>query len=292
MGRTEGGATDSDFGRYLDARWGDLVGGLEGEGVAADDARLAVAETLLASRRSWSRRVRDEQVDISLWAEVRERAGLPTRPGEAVPHGVRPFDPRDAPEVWLARAEERRAARRRRSAFRGLAWLAVAAALAAGWAWWAARPAPHEVREEANPLPVIWYAEGELHLEEVVVELPAVVEFVAWGSGAAARLSSGQVVQVDSDGDVHEVDDAPATLDDPADPPPFLALGPYDVVVQSAPVPGGGWVHLLDSSRRESVLDGVRLSESGRRAIVVCTADFSCGQPRTIFEADGTIRLR
>ena len=292
MGRTEGRATDSDFARYVDARWSDLVGGLEAEGVPADDARLAVAETLLASRRSWSRRVRDEQVDVSLWAEARERAGLPTRPGEAVPHGVRSFDPRDTAEVWLARAEERRSARRRRSAHRGLAWLAVAAALAAGWAWWAARPPPHEVREEANPLPVVWYAEGELHLEEVVVELPAVAEFVAWGSGAAVRLSSGQVVQVDADGDVHEVDDAPATLDEPAAPPPFLALGRYDVVVQSAPVPGGGWAHLLDSSRRESVLDGVRLSESGRRAIVVCTADFSCGQPRTVFEADGSIRLR
>src|SRR5687768_16261690 len=292
MGPTEGRATDSDFARYLDARWADLVGGLEDEGVPADDARLAVAETMLASRRSWSRRVRDEQVDVSLWAEVRERAGLPTRPGEAVPHGVLHFDPRDTPDEWLARAEERRSARRRRSVRRGLAGLAVAVVLAGSWAWWAGRPGPHEVREEVNPFPVIWYAEGELHLEEVVVELPAVTEFVAWGSGAAARLRSGDVVQVDSDGDVHEVDDAPATLDDPADPPPFLALGPYDVVVQSAPVPGGGWVHLLDSSRRESVLDGVRLSESGRRAIVVCTADLSCGEPRTIFEADGSIRLR
>lgn len=287
-----GRATDSDFARYLDARWADLVGGLEDEGMPADDARLAVAETLLASRRSWSRRVRDEQVDVSLWAEVRERAGLPARPGEAVPHGVRPFDPRDTPEEWLAMAEARRSAGRLRSARRGLAWLAVAAVLVAGWAWWAGRPAPHEVREEANPLPVIWYAEGELHLEEVVVELPAVVSFVAWGSGAAVRLASGEMVRVDADGDVHGLDDAPATLDEPPDPPPFLALGPYDIVVQSAPVPGGGWVHLLDSSRREGVRDEVRQSESGRRAIVVCTADFSCGAPRTIFEADGTIRLR
>jgi hypothetical protein len=287
-----GRATDSDFARYLDARWADLVGGLEDEGVPADDARLAVAETLLASRRSWSRRVRDEQVDVSLWAEARERAGLPARPGEAVPHGGRSFDPRDTPEVWLARAEERRSARRHRSTRRGLAWLAVAAVLAAGGVGWAGRPGPYEVREEANPLPVIWYAQGELHLEEVVVGLPAVEEFVAWGAGAAARLRSGQVVRVDADGDVHDLDDAPATLDEPPDPPPFLALGPYDVVVQSAPVPGGGWVHLLDSSRREGVLDAVRQSESGRRAIVVCTADFSCGEPRTVIEADGSIRLR
>jgi very-short-patch-repair endonuclease len=36
----------------------------------------------------------------------------------------------------------------------------------------------------------------------------------------------------------------------------------------------------------------VRQSESGRRALVVCTADFSCSEPRTIVETDGTIRLR
>ena len=286
------GATDADFAGYLDARWADLVGGLEDEGVPADHARLVVAETLLASRRSWSRRVRDEQVDVSLWAEVRERAGLPARPGEAVPHGVRRLDPSDAPDEWLARSDERRSARRRGAARRGLGWLAVVAVLAAGWMWWASRPPPIEVRQEANPLPVIWYAQGELHLEEVVVELPTVEEFVAWGSGAAARLRSGEVVRIDADGDVHDLDDAPPALDETPAVPPFLALGQYDVLVQSAPVPGGGWAHLLDSSRRQGVRDEVRQSETGRRAIVVCTADYSCSAPRTVVEADGSIRLR
>lgn len=285
-------AGDTDFTRYLDARWADLVGGLEDEGVPPDLARLAVAETLLASRRSWSRRVRDEQVDVSLWAELRERTGLPTRPGEAAPHGVRPTDPRDTAEPWLVRASQLRAARRRRGARRGVAWLAVAAVLAAGWLWWAGRAEAPEVREEANPLPVIWYAESELHLERVVVELADVDEFVAWGSGAAVRLRSGDVVRVDADGDVHELDEAPDALDATPQAPPFLALGEYDVLVQSVPVPGGGWAHLLDSSRRDGAQDGVRQSESGRRAIVVCTADFTCSQPRTISEAGGSIRLR
>ena len=285
-------AADPDFGRYLDARWPDLVGGLEDEGVAPDRARLAVAETLLASRRSWARRVREEQVDVSLWAEMRERTGLPARPGQAAPHGVRRLDPRDTSEEWLARAGDLRAARRRRSVRRGLVGLAVLAVLVAGWVWWAGRPPPREVREEANPLPVAWYAQGELHLEEVVVELPGVDEFVAWGSGVAARMRSGDVVRVDARGGVHEIDDAPAPLDHPLRPPPFLALGPYDVLVQSVPVPGGGWAHLLDSSRRAGGQDAVRQSESGRRALVVCTADYTCGEPRTILEADGTIRLR
>ncbi|MDZ5661786.1 hypothetical protein SFC79_08430 [Nocardioides sp. S-58] len=284
---------DADFTRYLDARWADLVGGLEDEGVPPDEARLAVAETLLASRGSWSRRVREEQVDVSLWAELRERTGLPARPGEPVPHGVRPFDPRDTPAEWLTRAEAARRARRARGARRAVAGLLVAALLAAGWAWWAARPAPVEVRREANPLPVVWYAQNELHLADVVVGLTGVEEFVSWGSGAAARLRSGEVVRVDADGDVHGTDAPPAQLDDPPEAPPLPALGAYDVVVQSAPVPGGGWAHLLDSSRRDGGQDAVRRSESGRRALVVCSADLRCGEPRTIVESGGgTIRLR
>lgn len=285
-------ADGSDFAQYLAARWADLVGGLEDEGVAPDAARLAVAEVLLASRRSWSRRVREEHVDVTLWAELRERTGLPARPGDATPHGVRRPDPADAPEPWLARAGRARAARRRRSARLGLVVVAGLAVLAAGWLWWAGRPAPREVRKEANALPVIWYAQGHLHLEDVVVELADVDEFVAWGSGAAALLGSGDVVGIDEDGDVHELDRAPRALDEAPDPPPYLPLGRYDVVVQSAPVPGGGWAHLLDSSRRDGVQDAVRQSESGRRAVVVCTADLVCGEARTVVEADGSIRLR
>ena len=284
-------ADGSDFATYVDARWADLVGGLEDEGVAGEDARLAVAEVLVASRRWWTRRVREENVDVTLWAEVRERARLPPQPGGAAPHGVRRLDPRDAPDLWLARAEEARSARRRRGARHGLVWTAVAALLVTGWLWWASRPEPPAVREEANALPVVWYAAGELHLAEVVVELASVDEFVAWGSGAAVRLRSGELVRVDGDGDVSDLDEAPAALDDEPDAPPFVAPGQYDVLVQSVPVSGGGWAHLLDSSRRDGSSDAVRQSESGRRALVVCTADFVCGPPETVV-ADGAIRLR
>ena len=80
----------------------------------------------------------------------------------------------------------------------------MAAVLAAAWGWWAARPEPPVVREEANELPVPWYADGELHLADVVVELRGVETFVADGSGAVARLRSGEVVRVAADGDVDD----------------------------------------------------------------------------------------
>ena len=288
-------SADPDFTRYVDARWPDLVGGLEDDGVAPDDARLAVAETLVASRRQWSRRVRDEQVDVSLWAEARERAGLPVRPGEPAPHGVRPLDPRDTADAWLARAEALRTTRRWRGARRGLAGLVAAGVLAAGWAWWAARPEPPAVREEANELPVPWYAQGELHLADVVVDLQGIEVFVADGDDVVARLRSGEVVRVAADGDVDEVDDAPASLDELSLAPPMAGLagtlGPYDVLVQSVPLADGGWAHLIDSSRRDGALDAVRQSESGRRAVVVCRTETTCDAPLTVL-ADGTVRLR
>ncbi len=280
----------SDFARYVDARWPDLVGGLEDEGVPADDARMAVATTLLASRRSWTRRVRDEDVDVTLWAEARERAGLLPRPGEPAPHGVRPFDPHDAPPGWFGRAEALRGERRRRGLARGAVAAVVLVVLAAGWQWWATRPPAAEVREEANELPVVWYAQGELHLEDVVVALPDIRTFAATGPDVVARLRSGTVVRVTAEGEVGRAD-ATDALDEPPEAPAFLALTQYDNVVQSVPLPGGGWAYLLDSSRRTSAQDALRQSESGRRALVVCTADLSCSQPTTI-DAAGSIRLR
>jgi hypothetical protein len=282
----------SDFATYVDARWPDLVGGLEDDGVPADRARLAVAEALIAARRSWQRRVRDEQVDVTLWAEVRERAGLPVRPGEPVPHAVRPRDPQDRPEEWLERAGEARAVRRRRGVRRAVAGLAVVAMVAAGWAWWAAQPEPPPVRAEANRLPIAWYAEGELHLEDVVVELPEVEAFVADGPGAVvARLRSGEVVRVDAAGEVEPADEAPETLDAVHTPPPVRGLGPYDALVESVPLAGGGWAHLVDSARRAGAEDVLRQSETGRRAVVVCPTEWTCGEPVTVI-AGGTVRLR
>jgi hypothetical protein len=281
----------SDFATYVDARWPDLVAGLEDDGVPGDSARLAVAEVLLAARRSWQRRVRDEQVDVTLWAEVRERAGLLVRPGEPLPHAVRPRDPRDRPEEWLERAGEVRAVRRRRGVRRGVAGLAVVALLAAGWAWWAVQPEPPPVRAEANRLPIAWYAEGELHLEDVVVELPEVEAFVADGPAVVARLRSGEVMRVDAEGEVEPADDAPDALDAVRRPPPLQGLGPYDVLVESVPLAGGGWAHLVDSARRAGAEDELRQSETGRRAVVVCPTEWTCGEPVTVV-ARGTVRLR
>ncbi|MBS2938326.1 hypothetical protein KDN32_11285 [Nocardioides sp. J2M5] len=282
---------DADFVGYVAVRWHDLVGGLEDAGVAPDEARLAAGGALLAHRGGWDRLVRDREVDVVLWADARERAGLPPRPGEAVPHAVRPPDPSDPPEPWLERAGQERAAARARTVRRGLVGLVVVAALAAGWAWWAGRPVPPPVREEANPLPVVWYAGGDLHLPDVVVGLPGIEEFVAIDDVVAVRMRSGELLQVDGDGAVAPLDVAPTELDDPPQVRAYEPPGRYDVSVQGVPLADGGWAYVIDSARRHGATDAVRQSETGRRALVVCDGDGTCAEPVTI-DAGGTIRLR
>jgi hypothetical protein len=285
-----------DFADYLHARWSRLVAALESEGVAGDAARLAVAEVLLERRRGWRRLVREGQVDVVVWQAVRERSGLPPRPDQALPDvplpAPAPGRP-DGPEEWLPRAAASlRAVRARRR--RWVAAVVAGAVVVLGvLAWWDARPDPPAVRAEENPLPVVWYAGGELHLPEVVVELPGVDAFGAWRDGAVVRRASGEVVRIDGDGDLHRLSDPPEALDSPPEPPPYLPMGQYDVLVQSVPMPGGGWAHLIDSSRRVAgARDAVRGSETGRRALVVCATDRPCTDARTIVETDGSIRLR
>lgn len=281
---------EPDFTHYLDARWADLVGGLEDEGVAPDTARLAVAETLLASRGSWRRRIENEQVDATLWAEIRERAGLRPRPGEVAPHAVRTPDAADLPGPWLEEATLLRSQRRRRGVRLGLLAAVVAMIAGAGWAWWASQPPAPEVREEANVLPVPWYAAGELHLSDVVVELPGIDSFVADDEEVVALMTSGAVKVVRADGDVDDLDTAPPELSEPP-VPDGLPTGRYDVVVQSVTTAEGGTAHLLDSSRRIDDGGALRLSETGRRAVVVCDADGSCAAPRTLVTGSQSIRL-
>lgn len=283
---------EPDFTHYLDARWADMVGGLEDEGVAPGTARLAVAETLLASSGSWRRRVENEQVDTTLWAEIRERADLPSRPGEAAPHAVRTPDAADLPGPWLEEAAIRRAARRRRGVRLGLLAAVVAVIAAVGWAWWASLPPAPEVREEANVLPVPWYAAGELHLGKVVVELPGIGSFVADDDEVVALMTSGEMKVVRADGEVDDLETAPPELSAVAPQvPASLSTGRYDVVVQSVTTAEGGTAHLLDSSRRTDAGGALRLSETGRRAVVVCDAEGSCAAPQTLVTGSQSIRL-
>lgn len=284
---------DADFSDYVHARWARLAAALEAEGVPVDDARLAVAQAMLVRKRGWKRLVREEQVDLLVWQDARRRAGLPE--ARALPPDVETGPPppgtTDSPDDWLVRARSSLRHGRARRLRRGALVLALVVVALAGLAWWDARPDPPEVRAEDNPLPVTWYAAGELHLDEVVVDLPAVEAFADWQGGVAVRFVGGKLVLVQQDGSVDELDEEPAPLARPFVAPPYQP-GPDDMVIQTVPLAGGGWVHLLDSSRREAFEEGLRMSETGRRALVTCTEAGVCGPPQTVTEGTTAIRLR
>jgi len=148
------------------------------------------------------------------------------------------------------------------------------------------------VRDETNALPVPWYAAGELHLSEVVVELPGIDAFTADDDEVVALLSSGEVKVVRPDGEVDDLETAPPELfAAPPAVPDRLSIGQFDVVVQSVTTAAGGTAHLLDSSRRTDDGGAIRLSETGRRAVVVCDAEGVCAEPQTMVTGSQRIQL-
>lgn len=282
---------EGDYADYVHARWPVLVAALEAEGVAADDARLVVAEALLERRRGWARRVREEDVDAVLWADLRERAGLPGRSWERPPLvELPPGGATDTFEDWEDRAAAVRRRRGRRTARRVGVAAAVALAVLAGLVWWEVRPRPPAVREEANPIPVAWYAGGELHLADVVVELPGVDTFVADGPEVVVRLTTGEVVRVDADGTVSALDEPPAALDEVPEVPDLVPVGRSAVVLQGVPLPDGGWAYVLHAGRAPR--DDLRSSEAGQRVLVLCDAARRCEEADLGVPPDAGVRVR
>jgi hypothetical protein len=138
---------------------------------------------------------------------------------------------------------------------------------------WSLRPQPPAVTEEPNPLPVPWYDGTDLHLAEVRVTLPDLGTFVADGDGVIVRRE-GEVQRVDADGEVSsytgKVDfGADTTLSVPP-------LDPHDRLLQSVDGPSDTTLHLVQMfSSDPEAGTYVRLSETGRRVLLLCTP-YSC----------------
>ena len=97
------------------------------------------------------------------------------------------------------------AARQRRRRWAAGAAAAVAVVVLAGWTWWGSRPSgpqlPESVVTEArNPANIEWYANRELHLPDVTVEVPQISDMVQVADGVVYGDEDGLVVQVRGDG--------------------------------------------------------------------------------------------
>lgn len=294
----------ADFAAYVRARWPQLVAALREEGVAAERAEEAVARALAACRPGWSRLVRESDAEAEVWRGAREEAGLATARGVVVPltAHVEPVDPLAGVPVLdpMEAVAEQVRRRRRRGLVVAATVVGVLAVLAAAVVWWASRPPAPEVLEATNPVPVPWYADGRLHLADVVVTLPGVTALAAEGGtdqGVVVRRQGGTWWRVDPDGGVERLDGEPAGLRSATPEPPVspgLVLGFADRVVDSVVGPDGAVVHLLDNSvAGASHGTYVRLSGTGRTAFVVCREDGTvCGRPQLATTSGETVLLR
>ena len=108
-------------------------------------------------------------------------------------------------------AESRSQRRRRRRTV--LVSVVAGVLVVAGVAWAASRPAEPAVARwtvtrEPNAADVAWYAGGQLHLDRVAIDMPAVVELATVADGAAFTNRHGTVYFAAADGSVTEIGSA------------------------------------------------------------------------------------
>jgi hypothetical protein len=153
-------------------------------------------------------------------------------------------------------------------------------------------PAPPTVREEVNPVPVPWFAEGELHLAEVVVTLPGAGAFVPVGDGVVIEDEDGSLLLVEADGSVSDFDGAMPVVAEPDVPEPYDAGGAFSRRLGVTLAPSGEEVHLMEiAASGPDAGVYLRLSETARRLFVVCLNP-NCTTVRRIVVAGNDVRLR
>lgn len=186
-------------------------------------------------------------------------------------------------------ADELERPRRRRLTLYALGALAL---LSAGAVIVSLLPAPPVVREEANPVPVPWFADGELHLADVVVPLPGAGTFVAVGDDVVIEDDDGSLLLVEADGGVSDFDEAMPEVPEPDVPAPYDAGGAYARRLGVTLAPSGEEVHLMEirASGPEAGVY-VRLSETTRRMFLVCLTA-GCTMIRRVVVPGNDVRLR
>ena len=233
---------DADFMVYVGARWPTLVREAVLLGCPPERAAEAVVDALSRCRGSWGRASREEGVDSLVGDEL--AAACARRPSNATSAEERRAQAEELvilspPSLEELRAQER--ARQTRTAKLSLGLLVPLLLVAAGLTWWTTRDAggddePPELKAASvtmaeNPAPgVTWWANGQLHLEHVVLAVEGLRDMT--------RLTSGSVVYGDDEGRVVYV----------ADDGDRRVLGHKDPDVPVAATDENGWAAWVDLS--------------------------------------------
>lgn len=198
---------DHDFDDYVVARWTSLVSTVVGLGSPTDEAEEVVLATLVRLRPRWRRLRQSEDVDVAVHREllVAHSRTASTEAAEDAPLSLSDQEPSVPPTPDAIRTLVRRSrARRLRIGLAAAAALALVGALT-GWLLTLSTPAesglaPARTTAADNPAPVAWFANGALHLDQVVIELPPLRGLVVIADGAVYVDRRGAVVQVDARG--------------------------------------------------------------------------------------------
>ncbi len=170
--------------------------------------------------------------------------------------------------------------------------LIVLALLIAGVVVLSLQPAPPPVREETNPVPVPWFAEGQLHLAKVVVTLPGAGTFAPVDDGVVIEDADGSLLMVEADGDVSDFDEPMPAISEPDVPVPDDAGDDVTRRLGVSLAPTEESVHLMEiavAGPEAGVY--VRLSETISRLFVVCR-DEACSALERIVVSGRDVRLR
>ncbi len=236
---------DADFMVYVGARWPSLLREAVLLGCPPELAAEAATDALARCRRGWERASREEDVDQLVRGELATAcARRPT--GAASDEDRREQAERlvvlAPPSLDELRAQEREV--QVRIAKRAAVVLVPVLLLVAGLTWWTTRddgaeqPSPElqaaAVTRAENPAAgVTWWANGELHLDHVVLAVAGLRDMT--------RLGSGAVVYGDDKGRVvYIVDDGARTV-----------LGHKDSDVPVAATAENGWAAWVDPTGEE-----------------------------------------
>jgi hypothetical protein len=204
---------DADFMVYVAARWPSLVKEAVQLGVPPEEAADATTDALSRCRRDWGRASREEDVDALVHAElllaVRRRPRTAEEGRDQQASKLLVLAPPTLEELRQQESLNNRATLRRAALVAvPLLLVGVGAGVYLGTTGGGGKPTTDDgvlenaaISQEENPAPgVVWYADGQLHLDHTVLAVEGLKDMTRIGTGVVYGDDQGRVVYAADDG--------------------------------------------------------------------------------------------
>jgi hypothetical protein len=205
---------DADFMVYVAARWPSLVKEAVLLGVRPEEAAEATTDALSRCRRDWGRASREEDVDALVHAELllasRRRPRTRDDGRDLQASELLVLAPPTLEELRHQESVNNRATLRRAALIAvPLLLVGVGVGVYLGTTGGDRKPATPDVgvlenaaiSQEENPAPgIVWYADGQLHLDHTVLAVEGLQDMTRIGTGVVYGDDQGRVVYAADDG--------------------------------------------------------------------------------------------